>query len=616
MSKRIISWFLFILVFITETIAGYYVWHIKGFVFGDGISRVANAFYVLYIRPPHLAAIGAIWTPLPSMLELPILLLWPFYKPLASSGLAGVIMNALCMGGCAALLYVYTIKYGRSHFTGICLALFFCFNPFIFIYGFSGLAEAPFFLVLIWLVYSYTQWMETEEPVYVVYMAIALALGFLIRYEAIPIVGFLSLGVLLMIFMVHRKNLEPEHRNFKYSLIRSEGTAYLLLSPVVYVCLLWILYCWIINGNPLYFLNSNYSNLYNQQEFAKSEILGPMIGNVGKTLQYIFLCSKYFLIPLVAILLYRLIKFRLFKWDLLTLFLLLISTLALQFYMLLHSASNGTFRYFCNPFPMLCAWLPYEMKKVNSKIFTSLCLISLIIANVFLGYAWFQKQEFKNRVPTEVPDLKFECAQSEQTQKNIGKYINTHLPNARILMDSFRTYNVILNVNKPSNLVITSSYIFKKVVGYPWRYKIDYIIVPIESNDNHKQDAVNTVWPDLYKRGAPWCTLVKEFDGFYKLYRVHKNPIIKKPVIKEQSVKKVPVSYGKKILYKVKVGPYAERNMALTDSYRLKDLGYPVYVASKAPYTIQVGVFAEKEYAEIMKQKLKSDGYEGFILSE
>src|ERR1041385_9278526 len=34
---------------------------------GDAYSRVANAYYVLYSRDPHLAAIGFVWMPLPSL---------------------------------------------------------------------------------------------------------------------------------------------------------------------------------------------------------------------------------------------------------------------------------------------------------------------------------------------------------------------------------------------------------------------------------------------------------------------------------------------------------------------------------------------------------------------
>jgi hypothetical protein len=524
-KKRIICWFLFILVFSCEAIAGYYIWHIKGYIFNDAISKVANAFYVLYIRPPHLAAIGSVWNPLPSLLELPFLLLWPIYKPIASSGLAGVVMNAAFMAGSAVLLYRYTIEYGRSHFTGIAIALLYCFNPFMFIYGFSGMSEAPFYFMLIWMIFSYTRWMENEESVYLVHMAIALALAFLIRYETIPIAGCLFLAVTLILFMVHRKNLASEQQvSIGYSFQRSEGKGIVLLTPLVYTCLIWILYNWIITGNPFYFLNSDYSNLANKQTFANIRILRSMVGEPVLILKYVFLCTKYFSIPLVVILFYRLIKSKLAQLDLLTLIILIISTFVMQLYMLYKGVSNGTFRYFSYPFVILCAWLPYEMKRNNSRLFTALCLVSLVIANVALGNAWFCTRELAN-VPMEIEDLRFVCQDREKTQIKVAQFINKHLPQASILMDSYRTYTIILNLNKPANIITSCSYEFQEALREPWKYKINYIIVPSATNDENQHDALNRLYPELYREGAPWCVLVKEFDGFYKLYRV--NP--KKP---------------------------------------------------------------------------------------
>ena len=42
-------------------------------VFPDAMSRVANGYYVLFSRDPHLAAIGFVWNPLPSLAAIPLL---------------------------------------------------------------------------------------------------------------------------------------------------------------------------------------------------------------------------------------------------------------------------------------------------------------------------------------------------------------------------------------------------------------------------------------------------------------------------------------------------------------------------------------------------------------
>jgi hypothetical protein len=57
-------------------------------VFADAMSRVGNAYYVLFSRDPHLPAIGFVWNPLPSLVLLP-LLPFRFLAPwLVSNGIA------------------------------------------------------------------------------------------------------------------------------------------------------------------------------------------------------------------------------------------------------------------------------------------------------------------------------------------------------------------------------------------------------------------------------------------------------------------------------------------------------------------------------------------------
>ena len=49
---------------------------------GDAVSRLANAFYVLHSRDQHFAAIGFVWNPLSSLLDLPFLLFNSYWNAL------------------------------------------------------------------------------------------------------------------------------------------------------------------------------------------------------------------------------------------------------------------------------------------------------------------------------------------------------------------------------------------------------------------------------------------------------------------------------------------------------------------------------------------------------
>ncbi|MFW5437196.1 hypothetical protein [Paenibacillus apiarius] len=57
-KTRALYWAIFAIVWLAEFFIGYYVSHKIGYMHSDAISRVANAFYVLYSGDPHLGAIG------------------------------------------------------------------------------------------------------------------------------------------------------------------------------------------------------------------------------------------------------------------------------------------------------------------------------------------------------------------------------------------------------------------------------------------------------------------------------------------------------------------------------------------------------------------------------
>lgn len=70
------------------------------------------------------------------------------------------------------------------------------------------------------------------------------------------------------------------------------------------------------------------------------------------------------------------------------------------------------------------------------------------------------------------------------------------------------------------------------------------------------------------------------------------------------------------VRYKVRVGPYGDRQAALDVSQQLKSLGYPVYVGNQAPFAVQVGAFGTSGNAERLQEELTQIGYQVFIETE
>ena len=75
---------------------------------GDALARTALASYVIQGRQPHLAAIGFVWNPIPSVLEIPFVLLLHLF---GLQQLAGPAVSAL-----AGALCVHTVFQCCRHF--------------------------------------------------------------------------------------------------------------------------------------------------------------------------------------------------------------------------------------------------------------------------------------------------------------------------------------------------------------------------------------------------------------------------------------------------------------------------------------------------------------------
>jgi cell division septation protein DedD len=67
------------------------------------------------------------------------------------------------------------------------------------------------------------------------------------------------------------------------------------------------------------------------------------------------------------------------------------------------------------------------------------------------------------------------------------------------------------------------------------------------------------------------------------------------------------------VKYKVRVGPYSNRDQAVIASRKLAAKGYPVFVGNNPPFAVQVGAFVTRNNAERLRVELSGAGYKSFI---
>jgi hypothetical protein len=88
--------------------------------------------------------------------------------------------------------------------------------------------------------------------------------------------------------------------------------------------------------------------------------------------------------------------------------------------------------------------------------------------------------------------------------------------------------------------------------------------------------------------------------------------------ITDETAKKQPTETltekpAPQVKFKVRVGPYANRNEAVSASQQLETQGYPVYVGNNPPFAVQVGAFGAQGNADRLKTELTGKGYKVFV---
>ena len=131
--------------------------------FGDAVSSMANGFYILYSRDPHLAAIGFVWNPFQSVADIVPLLLYHLWPALATRDMAGTIVSSLCMAGAMYQLLCGFRGVGRASDPPLVLAALFGLNPMVIYYGANGMSEALYLFTLVAVFRYLGRWIRKDE---------------------------------------------------------------------------------------------------------------------------------------------------------------------------------------------------------------------------------------------------------------------------------------------------------------------------------------------------------------------------------------------------------------------------------------------------------------------
>ena len=515
--SRLGPWVLFFLVFAAQLAFGSWM-NARGFLWFDAVSRAASAMMAIHGTDPHLAAIGFVWMPLPTFIEMAWVTFYPLAPGIVASGFASTLTSALAASSAAVLLLLVARKLGLSDRLGWIFALVVSFNPMLFLYASNGMSEgiaAPF---LTGAVAALTLFWASGKRGYVVASGLALALAFACLYEAAHYGALLFAALILG--LICRAESEGSLPQGRFRAVQGLGLVFLL--PSFYVAALWVGANWAILGDPLYFLNSQYSNAGHVNAAGNGAGAAfAVVGDMPGTLLFVALHTAPFLIPGIFLLTVRALDGRFARANTLSLVLLLAMPFAFNVPFIYEGTSFGWLRYFMYPLFVAAGWGLYEVYASGRPGRAAVLAIAgwILSAPVIL---WAMSDYDFGR--QEAPQVRavLSGAPAEQTAfydimgaaHPIPGYLERKIfpKDEKVAVDSFAGWPVSAQISPKHlrhHLIMTPDRNFQDVLAEPDDSDVRYFLVP--DPEKVPQDAILQKFPRMWDSRDPAFRLVETF---------------------------------------------------------------------------------------------------------
>ena len=521
-------------------------------IYNDALSRLANGYYVLYSRDPHLAAVGFVWNPLPSFVDIPFLIVKGWWAPLSRDAFAANLASCLFYALGCWQLYRYFEDMSLSRVLRWGLWLCFAANPLVFYYGINGMSESLFIFTLIVTARYLGRWLEWGNTRSLVISAIALGVAYLDRNEALAPAFVAGVTIGAVSFLRARGD-----RSLRRRIAFTD--VYLYLSPFALSFGVWAVTSWLIVGHPFEQFSSQYGNA--AQIKASSQRL------FQQTLEGRFLYAVHgaetvapFLAILVLLALLRVYWLR----DLRALAPIAVMVSVLGFEIVAYSNRQifPWYRYYiyaCPAAVMIAACLaarsradlsrPLVIRHTKTPALSvqhirrtqSLVAgIALAMAAaggastaVTLGHLSGLSEQDRYQLAYILWPSTSEAKNSQLFKGYLGirglahNLDSMHLPNGSVMVDNFTTCipELILDSSHPKQFVIPNDEDYQEKFGVPYQFGIRYLLVP--DPVTNPVDALNQHLPGLFASGQGLATLVREIRvascPTFRLYRALPN---------------------------------------------------------------------------------------------
>ncbi len=224
--------------------------------YGDSESHLNIAKRVVHSLTPGMAQLGGIWLPLPHLMLVPFVTIDPLWR----TGLAGAIVSGLCF--ILASTYIYKVVWSLTKNALASAIGFFVFalNPNVLYLQSTAMTEIPLIAFFVVSTYYFIKFLRRDSDV--TSLLLAAIFGFaasLTRYDGWFLVLFEAfiIGLLYLPALIKHRRMDIWHS--------LEGKVILFCTLAFFGIGLWLLWDYLILGDPFYFTSSPFSAKSQQQ---------------------------------------------------------------------------------------------------------------------------------------------------------------------------------------------------------------------------------------------------------------------------------------------------------------------------------------------------------------
>lgn len=497
-----------------------------GSIAGDAPARVANAYYMLYSRDPHMAAVGFVWNPLPSFTVLPLLAISHLWWPLSQRAFAGNVMSALFMAGAVYEMRAILADLDVPAAPSWVLTASFGLHPLVLYYAGNGMTEGLFLFTLLGATRGLTAYLRSNEVGALVRSGMWLAMAYYARNEAAASIVIAAPVVALVAW---RRARGP-----RVDRIRQAATDVFIFGlPPAFAVITWAVASWLIVGHPFEQFTSQYGNSSQLRVLeASGGLLRP---SFGLSLKLAFFMAPASLLLVIPVLLRA-------AWQRSTRSLgavavlggsLLFSIVGFAF-----GKTAGWFRYFIPAAafaPLLCGCLMTRTRRWTRRDPAAWTVASVVLslaaaatsalacADLVFSQPNLSREDFSHLVPIfdakarihyprYLPGMDEAFYRYKSSHTIAVALDHLHGANGSIIVDTFTPCvpTLVLASRHPQEFVITNDRDFRPVLADPVAYRAGYFLVP-DPTGTGALDEINRTYPDLFAHGAGMATLRREF---------------------------------------------------------------------------------------------------------